>query len=190
MDASRGCGFRRISKQYSSGHIVSLSARRPPNIPVSMHGSAGDGATTHTALLPERNSSHARLCRQLHRPHTHVLSYYCCCLRAQLVYMTHGQSKRARLLSFPARKPALTHDSCWYAAVGCMATPLPVEAHAREQARVKRFPVRRGEGLQEGAVCHRSGVPDLAPVVLHANRARLRESAGQLLALLRRSWPA
>ncbi len=54
----------------------------------------------------------------------------------------------------------------------------PVEAHAREKARVELLPVRGGKGLQERAVGHGGGVPDLAPVVLHAHRTRLGERRG------------
>lgn len=61
----------------------------------------------------------------------------------------------------------------------------PVEAHAREKARVELLPVCGGKSLQERAVGDGGRVADLAPVVLHAHRARLGKGVGQLAALLR-----
>lgn len=61
----------------------------------------------------------------------------------------------------------------------------PVEAHAREKAGVELLPVCGGESLQERAVGDGRRVADLAPVVLHARRARLSKRVGQLVALLR-----
>lgn len=61
----------------------------------------------------------------------------------------------------------------------------PVEAHAREEARVELLPVCGRKSLQERAVGDGGGVADLAPVILHAHRARLGKRVGKLVALLR-----
>lgn len=66
----------------------------------------------------------------------------------------------------------------------------PVEAHAWEKARVELLPVCGRKSLQERAVGDGGRVADLAPVVLHAHRARLGKRLGQLVALLRGVRPA